>query len=120
MSTWDLDGVRHVVFVCMGSSCRDAGAEDVLAEFKAARKELHLRGKVHVVRARCMGRCDEGCNVMVAPGMCWYGETTPKLARRIAREHLQAGTPVEEELTYREQDGELRRTGRGKRGKPME
>jgi len=35
MATWDLDGVRHLVLVCMGSSCRKRGADGVLAALKA-------------------------------------------------------------------------------------
>jgi (2Fe-2S) ferredoxin len=119
MSTYDLDGVRHVVFVCTGSSCRDAGAADVLAELKAARKELDLKASVHLVRSRCMGRCDDACNVVVTPGTCWYGEVTPKTARRIAREHLKDGLPVMTCLTYGEENDRLQRTGRGKKGKPL-
>jgi (2Fe-2S) ferredoxin len=119
MSTYDLDGVRHVVFVCTGSSCRDAGADAVLAELKAARKELGLRPTVHLVRTRCMGRCDDACNVVVVPGTCWYGEVTPKIARRIAREHLKDGLPVMSCLGFGEENGALQRTGRGRRGKPL-
>jgi (2Fe-2S) ferredoxin len=119
MSTYDLDGGRHVVIVCMGSSCREAGSDDVLAELKAARKELGLRASVHLVRARCLGRCDDACNVMVTPGTCWYGGVTPKTARRIAREHLKDGMPVMACLTYGEEHGRLQRTGRGERGKPL-
>jgi (2Fe-2S) ferredoxin len=119
MSTYDLDGVQHVVFVCTGSSCREAGAADVLAELKAARKELGLKESVHLVRSRCMGRCDDACNVVVTPGTCWYGEVTPKTARRIAREHLKDGLPVMACLTYGEENGRLQRTGRGKKGKPL-
>ena len=119
MSTFDLDGVHHVVFVCMGADCRDAGAADVLAELKAARKELGLKGKVHIVRTRCTGRCDDGCNVIVVPGTCWYGQVTPRAARRIAEEHLARGLPVMTELAYAEENGRLQRTGRGKRGKPL-
>ena len=120
MSTYDLDGIRHVVFVCTGPSCREAGADDVLAEFKSARKELDLKGMVHLVRTRCMDRCGDSCNVVVTPGTCWYGEVTPKSARRIAREHLKDGVPVEGCLVYRDVEQRLQRTGHGKRGKPLQ
>jgi (2Fe-2S) ferredoxin len=120
MATYDLEGVRHVVFICMGADCRDAGAEEVLAELKTARKELDLKGTVHLVRTRCMDRCDDACNVVVTPGTCWYGEVSPKAARRIAREHLKDGVPVESCVVYRDADQRLQRTGRGKRGKPLQ
>jgi (2Fe-2S) ferredoxin len=119
MSTYDLEGVRHVVFVCMGANCRKAGADLVLDELKAARKELDLKSTVHLVRTRCMERCDDACNVVVTPGTCWYGEVTPKGARRIAREHLRDGTPVAGALTYHEDGKLLRGTGRGRPGKPL-
>ena len=116
MSTYDLDGVRHLVFVCLGSDCRDAGAEDALCELKAAKKELGLRERVHVVRTRCMGRCADGPNVIVTPG-CWYGGVTARAARRIAVEHLAATHPVEELRTHVLGDGGISRVA-GKRGKP--
>ena len=119
MSTYDLEGIRHVVFVCLGANCRKAGADLVLDELKTARKELDLKATVHLVRTRCMDRCDDACNVIVTPGTCWYGEVTPKLARRIAREHLRDGTPVAGALTYREDGQRLRDTGRGRPGKPL-
>ena len=118
MSTHDLEGVRHIVFVCMGANCRKAGADLVLDELKAARKALDLKATVHLVRTRCMDRCDDACNVVVTPGTCWYGEVTPKLARRVAREHLRDGTPVAGALTYREEGQCLRGTGMGRPGKP--
>ena len=120
MTTYDLDGIRHVVFVCLGGSCRDAGADEVYAELKSARKELDLKGAVHLVRSRCMDRCDDACNVVVTPGTCWYGQVTPKTARRIAREHLKDGVPVASCVAYREVDQRLQRTGVGKRGKSLE
>jgi polyphosphate kinase len=43
----------------------------------------------------------------------------PKLARRIAREHLRDGTPVAGALTYRTDGQSLRDTGRGRPGKPL-
>lgn len=119
MSTYDLEGVRHVVFVCMGANCRKAGADLALDELKAARKELDLKSAVHLVRTRCMDRCDDACNVVVAPGTCWYGGVTPKVARRIAREHLRDGTPVADALCYRLDGQRLRATGRGRPGKPL-
>lgn len=119
MSTYDLDGVRHVVFVCMGTNCREAGAELVLDELKTARKELGLKATVHLVRTRCMDRCDDACNVIVAPDTCWYGAVTPKVARRVAREHLRDGTPVASALTYHVDEHRLRDTGRGRPGKPL-
>jgi len=120
MSTYDLEGVRHVVFVCLGANCRKAGADLVLDELKAARKELDLKSAVHLVRTRCMERCDDACNVVVTPGTCWYGGVSPKSARRIAREHLEDGVPVESCVVYRDADQRLQRTGRGRRGKPLQ
>jgi (2Fe-2S) ferredoxin len=45
---------------------------------------------------------------------------TPKSARRIAREHLKDGVPVEGCLVYRDVEQRLQRTGHGKRGKPLQ
>jgi (2Fe-2S) ferredoxin len=117
MATWNLDGVRHLVLVCMGSSCRKHGADGVLAAFKAEVKAAGLREEVHLARARCLGRCDDACNVLHATDGCWYGEVTARQARTIVHEHLQGGAPVERLVTYRTQAHRLRATGRGAKGK---
>ncbi|HEX5632571.1 MAG TPA: (2Fe-2S) ferredoxin domain-containing protein [Gemmatimonadales bacterium] len=118
MATYDLDGVRHVVFVCLGSDCRKHGADGVLANLKGEIKELGLRGQVHVVRTRCMGRCDDACNVVVTPAGPWYGGVSARSAKRIAREHLRDGVPVAELEAYDIGGAHVRKTGGGKRGKP--
>jgi (2Fe-2S) ferredoxin len=117
MSTYDLEGTRHLVLVCTGSSCRKEGADGVVAACRAECKERGLRADVHVVRARCLGRCDDACNVVVASDGTWYGGVTAKGARRIVREHLEAGVPVAELVTHDVRGDKLRHVGRGKRGK---
>jgi (2Fe-2S) ferredoxin len=118
MTTYDLEGTRHLLLVCTGSSCRKEGADGVVSACRAECKERGLRGEVHVVRTRCLGRCDDACNVVVMPDGAWYGGVTAKGARRIVREHLEAGAPVSELVAYDTRGGRLRHVGKGKRGKP--
>ncbi|MDX2193923.1 MAG: (2Fe-2S) ferredoxin domain-containing protein [Gemmatimonadales bacterium] len=116
MSTWDLDGTRRLVFACHGSSCRKRDAEallDVLRDELAA----HGADDVHVIRTRCVGRCDDAPNLLVEPDGCWYAELTAKLARRVVREHLVAGHPIDDALGHAREDGVLRRRGKRARGK---
>lgn len=117
MSTYDLDGVQRVVFVCVGSDCRKAGADEVAHELKAEKKAEGLADRVHLIRTRCMGRCDDACNVIVAPELTWYAGVTPKVARRIVREHLRDGTPVPDHQSYVLHDGHLALRGSRKRGR---
>ncbi|MCU0625993.1 MAG: (2Fe-2S) ferredoxin domain-containing protein [Gemmatimonadaceae bacterium] len=118
MGTRDLTGTRHVVLVCAGDSCHDRGADKVTRELRRAVREAALDTAVHLVRTRCLGRCDEGCTVAVEPDQVWYREVTPKLARRIVHEHLAAGAPIAARASYRAGPDGLEAQPGTKRGKP--
>ena len=87
---------KHHIFVCTsGKTCSKEGAEDVHEALKRSVKELGLKGTVRVNHAGCMNQCGHGPMVVVYPQDIWYARVTPECARRIAREHLANGHPVE-------------------------
>ena len=86
----------HHVFVCTaGKTCCREGGEDVHSALKKAVKELGLKATVRVNGAGCMNQCGHGPMVVVYPQDVWYARVTEEGARRIAREHLACGRPVE-------------------------
>ncbi|NEW04453.1 (2Fe-2S) ferredoxin domain-containing protein [Paenibacillus sp. SYP-B3998] len=104
MSTWDLSTVQHHVLICNGGSClKKLGDETTLA----IRDEISLQGAehlIHTTRTRCNGRCEDACVVTVYPEGVWYKQMTPEAGRRLVREHLLEGKPLEEQMIYSYQD----------------
>jgi NADH:ubiquinone oxidoreductase subunit E len=75
---------RHVMVVCTGESCVDAGAKDLLAELKERRREAH--GDLRVGSSRCLGHCQ------AAPAMVEDGKVLGWVScRRIRAELLRLG-----------------------------
>jgi (2Fe-2S) ferredoxin len=100
MTTWNLSGTRHHVFLCNGSNCMRQGAEDVT---HAIREEIAAGGAdgiIHTTRTHCQGRCEDACVVTVYPEGSWFKEATPELARRIVREHLLQGEAMKEHMCF--------------------
>ena len=87
---------KHHVFVCsQGKTCSREGGELVHEALKKAVKELGLKRTVRINHAGCMNQCGHGPMVVVYPQDVWYARMTVEAARRIAREHLAGGRPVE-------------------------
>ena len=84
------------VFVCTaGKSCSRQDSDLVHSRLKREVKELGLKRTVRVNHAGCMNQCGHGPMVVVYPHDVWYARVTEESARRIAREHLAGGRPVE-------------------------
>lgn len=122
MTTWDLSGTRRLVLLCSGSACKELGSDKVATRLRRLIEEHGLDPEVHTVRTRCLGRCDEGCTVVVQPDNIWYREITPAVAERIVEEHLLHDRPVRKHVSYEPQEGALKprsgtRPGKQKKGK---
>jgi NADP-reducing hydrogenase subunit HndC len=69
--------------------------------------EAGLGDRAGVVRVGCMGLCDAGPLVLVAPDGVYYPSVGEELGRRIVEEHLVSGAVIEdEELTWEGSGGE--------------
>jgi (2Fe-2S) ferredoxin len=92
----DVTEHRHQVLVCRGPRCTALGS-DRTAE--ALIIELMRQGQgdddVLITHTGCQFPCNQAPVVSVQPDDVWYGGVDPDLARRIAREHLVEGNPVE-------------------------
>ncbi len=100
MTTWDLAGTRHLVLLCNGDTCSGRGADDVTIALRRCLAEEGLDPLVHTARTRCMGRCDDGCTVVVQPDGIWYRGIAPELARAIVHGHLRDGQPVASHVSF--------------------
>ncbi|WP_044893333.1 (2Fe-2S) ferredoxin domain-containing protein [Bacillus alveayuensis] len=104
MATWNLNGTKHHVFICNGSSCMRKGGEEVTMAIREEITKCGLDSVVHTSRTRCNGRCQDACVVIVYPEGMWYEGVTEKLGREIVKEHLQHGKPIERSISYRMTD----------------
>lgn len=78
MATWDLSNMKHHVLICNGSSCNQAGAEELT---QAIRKEIssqEMDDTIHTTRTRCNGRCHDKCVVIHYPKGTWYKDIQPE------------------------------------------
>ena len=78
------------VFVCTNDrhgerkSCADGGSLQLREQLKAAVHERpHLKGRVRVSAAGCLGVCARGPNVMLYPQSLWFSAVTPADLPRI-------------------------------------
>src|SRR3712207_5678871 len=86
----------HRVYVCHNIHCLNRGVRQVWQALQAEVAQQRLGDECELIVSGCQGRCEEGPNVNVYPNLVKYVEVTPELARRIVREHIVAGRPVEE------------------------
>ncbi len=94
---------RRQVLVCSGGACVSCGHSGVAAAFRREINRRHLGDHVNVVDTGCVGCCDLGVVVQVAPDGVLYPRVAEKIVPRIVEEHLRDGQVVSE-LLYREDE----------------
>jgi len=85
---------RHL-FLCIGPDCcepeKHAALWDIL---KAETKRLSV--PVLRTKAACLRICKQGPWLVIYPDGIWYGNLDPDRLRRILKEHVEEGRPVQE------------------------
>ncbi|NQX69592.1 NAD(P)H-dependent oxidoreductase subunit E [Paenibacillus alba] len=115
MSTWDLSTVKHHVLICNGGSCMKQLGDETTLAIRDEIAQHKAEGLIHTTRTRCNGRCEDACVVTVYPQGIWYKEMTPELGRRLVREHLLEGKPLEDQMIY-SYEASFVPTGKGRTG----
>jgi (2Fe-2S) ferredoxin len=100
MTTWNLGGCQRLVLLCNGDTCSTRGSDEITVALRRELADCGLDPLVHTARTRCLGRCDDGCTVVVQPDNIWYREVTPGLARQIVHEHLRGDQPVSSHISF--------------------
>lgn len=78
MATWDLSNMKHHIFICNGSSCNRAGAEELTQVIRQEISDRELDDFIHTTRTRCNGRCQDKCVVIHYPKGTWYKDLKPE------------------------------------------
>lgn len=98
---------RHV-FLCVGEHCDPMRRSP--AVYRALSRELGELGEyANPLRVKrgitsCLGVCYGGPLLVVYPEGIWYHSVDEAVLRRIVREHLGDGKPVEEYVFHRLED----------------
>lgn len=105
MTTWNLQGTRHHVLVCGGSSCNKRGGDAVEAAVESEIEALGAEALVHVTRTKCNGRCGDACVVIAYPDGIWYRGLTPQGGRELVGAMLRGEPPLEQASYVFGEDG---------------
>lgn len=100
MTTWNLQGTKHHVFICNGSSCMRKGGEEATQAIRNEITNLNLDSLIHTTRTRCNGRCKDAPVAIVYPSGTWYKNVTPEVGTTIVKRHLAEGHCLQEHAIY--------------------
>jgi NADH:ubiquinone oxidoreductase subunit F (NADH-binding)/(2Fe-2S) ferredoxin/Pyruvate/2-oxoacid:ferredoxin oxidoreductase delta subunit len=99
-------GARRDILVCAGGGCVSCRAVSLAGERDRLLREAGLGDRARVVQVGCMGLCEAGPLVLVAPDGVYYPRVDLALARRIVAEHIADDRPIEDaELSWEGPDG---------------
>ncbi|MBU8688305.1 (2Fe-2S) ferredoxin domain-containing protein [Priestia megaterium] len=99
MATWNLDKTKHHVFICNGSSCNQAGAEEVTQAIRNEIANQELDPYIHTTRTRCNGRCHDKCVVVSYPDGIWYKDIQHHDAREFINS-LKTGQSFSKKISH--------------------
>jgi len=82
------------IFVCTNDrqgekpSCGDHQGTAVFKELRRIAKDRNLHPRFRVAQAKCLGKCNQGVNIMIYPDNLWYSGITLDDLEAFAEKHL--------------------------------
>lgn len=64
-------------------SCGDQRANDLKKQLKESIRDQGWKGKVRISDSGCLGKCEEGPNLMIYPTSQWFSHVEPSDIREI-------------------------------------
>ena len=106
MTTWNLQGTKHHILICNGSSCMRKGGEEATKAIRDEISHLNVDNLIHTTRTRCNGRCKDAPIAIVYPEGTWYKDVTADIGSKIVHKYLASGCSLEENIIYQyDQEG---------------
>ncbi len=97
---------RSHVLVCAGAGCVSSGCHAVADALTSEIAKHNLQDEIKVIQTGCIGTCDLGPVMVIAPEGVFYTKLKPEDAVRIVEEHLLKGRVVEDLLHTYEEGGQ--------------
>src|SRR5882757_7141524 len=88
MAIKELTSVGHVVFICNGGTCLNKGSDETTNRIRKAIADRALDEQTHTIRTKCMGQCNTGPSIFVAPANVWYMGIVPELSEELVERHV--------------------------------
>ena len=61
---------RELIFFCTGSDCKKSGGKSILKEFKEECDHGPLKGKLKLIKTKCLDMCKSAPVVIVGDQFC--------------------------------------------------
>lgn len=61
---------RELIFICTGSDCKKSGGKSILKGLKAECKQGQLKGRVKLIKTKCLDMCKSAPVVIVGDQFC--------------------------------------------------
>lgn len=91
---------RAYILVCTDDDCKAGGSPKLVKRLKRCVSDRSLKTEIRVMGCGCLGKCDEGPNVLLEPGHVWYSEAGKGDVENLvaaAQAMAGAGTRVDED-----------------------
>lgn len=101
---------KKQLLVCAGSACLSAKAKGIAEILRDELKRHNLTADYRVIETGCIGSCELGPKIIVAPDQVLYHGLTPPDVQTIVEKHLLGGEIVEEFIYTVPDTGEKKAT----------
>ena len=84
------------IFVCTNNregkepSCGDHNGEEVFKQLRQIAKDKGLHPRIRVAQAKCLGKCNQGVNIMVYPDNVWHNGVQTSDVAQLAEKYLKS------------------------------
>ena len=82
------------IFVCTnvkegGEACCGKAGEEVFRQLRQIAKDKGLHPRIRVAQAKCLGKCNQGVNIMSYPDNVWYSDVKIEDVAKLAEKYTQ-------------------------------
>jgi (2Fe-2S) ferredoxin len=91
-----MEKAKYRAYLCCGINCGPKGASSLVDFLEAEVARQGLDADVSVAATGCQAHCDSGPTMVIYPGPVYYQQVDESRLRRILKEHIVNGNPVQD------------------------